>query len=77
MFVMSYVGFDSYILDLITHLYSFRESLVSGLLLHCDYLVSAGHPELTSRNQIDDCTIRQFFEKVPFGLAVISAKWIT
>ena len=27
------------------------------------YLVSAGHPELTSRHQIEGCAIRQFFEK--------------
>ena len=38
-------------------------NLHRGLLLHCDYLVSAGHPELTSRNQIKDCVIRQYFEK--------------
>jgi len=38
-------------------------NLLGGLLQHCDYLVSAGHPELTSRHQIEGCAIRQFFEK--------------
>ena len=44
--------------------FTFRMNLLRGLLLHCDYLASAGHPELFSRNQIEDCAIRQLFEKV-------------